>query len=357
MEGQKIERNYGLDLFKIFCMIFIIGYHFSEYGNVNINCSMPLTFGWNVLAIPRAIGGNFDCGFMLISGYFLYKSKFKAKTVFRLWLQVWFYSIVFGTVCYFLGTSFSMSNLITMLFPVTFNQYWYFSTYIVIYLFFPFFNKLIDSLNKEQHGWFVILGLVLTSVIPTLTRANWLIGTNSITLFVFLYFVGAYINKYKISVSKNKISMAVVIALLLEIVSVYAMRKVYELTGVDNFTYFVWGTQKTLTVATSVLLFLFFKDLKVKPSKLITFVSSSVFGVYLFHMSRLNTYIFPVIFDDSKTYDTFLILPQLIVAIVAIFIVGILIDRIRMIVFEKPVLKLLSKPIASIDSRMEKVYQ
>ena len=83
--SDRQERIYGLDLYRILCMFFVIAYHFSFHGNVTVSCAQEVTFNWAVLAIARIFGALCNGGFMLTSGYFLYRKRFRARTVFRLW--------------------------------------------------------------------------------------------------------------------------------------------------------------------------------------------------------------------------------------------------------------------------------
>ena len=338
-------------------MFFVIAFHFSDHGNVIVSCAQEVTFNWAVLAIVRIFGAICNCAFMLISGYFFYQKRFNFKNIFRLWLEVWFYSVIIGIICYILKTEpFTIKSLIKMLFPFTFNQYWFFSTYIVIYMFFPFFNRLIDGLSKRQHQTIIVLGIFFISFFSTFTHANWIIGTNNISIFAVLYVTGAYLNKYDVCVFKRKIAIISVFLIALEIISIFGMRVVYRYTGMDSVSYFVWGTHKILPVLTSIALFLLFKQVRIRHTKIISLLSSSVFGVYLFHIGRLNVFLFQKLFDDSATYNTGLLFPQMIAAMCSIFAIGILFDKIRICLFEKPVLKILNSFLDKINDKLQEYY-
>ncbi len=355
--GQMPMRNYGLDLYKILCMFFVIAFHFSDHGNTIVSCSQDVTFSWCILAFSRVFGAICNCAFMLISGYFLYQKKFNIRNIFKLWSQVWFYSVVIGIVCYVIGTEpISIRSVIAMVFPFLFNQYWFFSTYIVVYLFFPYLNKLINSLTRKQHQGIIVIGIMIFSLLYTLTDASWIVGSNSIAIFFVLYFVGAYINKYEICISKRIIILLSFFFMVVEFASVFFMRIVYRYTGFDSFAYLVWGTEKILPIFTSIVLFFLFKQVQIKHIKLVSFFSASVFGVYLFHIGRLNIYLFKGLFDNSITYNTHMLLPQIIIAMCSIFIAGIIFDKIRIYIFEIPIIKLLDLPLEKINKRIQRYY-
>ena len=355
------KRIYGLDLYKILAMFFVVVFHFSFHGNVDITCAQKLTFNWTVLAVARIFGAVGNAAFMLISGYFLCRKKFSFKTVFRLWLEVWFYAVLLGSVRQILGREpFSLKSLFSMFFPFIMNQYWFFSTYLVIYLIFPFLNRCIDGLSEKQHRAAVALGFILVPLLTTFAGARWIIGTNRIVIFIVLYFTGAYFCRYDVGEGihqKRKAALLSAGCLALEIASLFGMRIFYALTGRDYLFYFVWDVNKILPVLTGIALFLFFKQVRVRHIGILSFLASSVFGVYLFHDGPLQTFLFGTLFDNSATYGTTLLLPQMAFAACAIFAVGILIDKIRILIFERPVLKLLRPIIDRIDERCAAVWR
>lgn len=340
-EKQKdTGRIYGLDLYKILCMFFVLAFHFSFHGNVNVNCAQALTFNWAVLAVARIFGAICNCAFMLICGYFLYRKTFHVKTVFRLWLEVWFYSVVLGVICHVFGAEpLTVSGLAQMLLPFTYSQYWFFSTYIVIYLIFPLLNRCIGGLSQRQHQAAAVLGLILVPLFATFTGARWIVGTNSIALFIVLYFVGAYFSRYDVDISAGKLAAISACCFILEILSLFGMRVVYALTGVNDFAYFVWDQNKILPVMTGIALFLLFKQIRIRRTGLISFLAPSVFGVYLFHNGALKEFFFQHLFDNSASYDTRMLLPQMILEMCTLFAAGILFDKMRIYLFEKPVLR------------------
>lgn len=87
--------------------------------------------------------------YAMASGYLLFKSKCEFKKLVSLWCQVEFYSVVLFIV---LGikSDVGIKEMISSLFPVLRNQYWYFTAYIVVFLLAPFINKMLLSLSDYE---------------------------------------------------------------------------------------------------------------------------------------------------------------------------------------------------------------
>lgn len=137
--------------------------------------------------------------FVLISGYFLVKSKINVKKVIVVWLQILFYSVSLNLLMVAFGISkFSYVGLIKACFPIAFNQYWFMRVYFYLILCVPFLNKLISSLQKKEYEQLIFLGIVLMVIpasIPGIALFNSDSG-NGILWFIMLYLTGAYLQKY-----------------------------------------------------------------------------------------------------------------------------------------------------------------
>lgn len=278
-------------------------------------------------------GGTANCGFALISGYLLYDKPFDKKRIIRLWMEVWFYSVFCGTLAFCLHSirfPLNADNIFSMFFPVLTNQYWYMSTYIVIILLSPFFNKMIAAMNKREFERLILISVILYSLIPTLLKqSQWMVGTNSISILLVMYLIGAYIHRFNIHGIHNKVISAVLV--LLGVISIY-VRKILNL---DPITSFVWGTERIIPVLLSITLFLGFLGIRpsfpMKVKKAITFFSSSVFAVYLLHIGRLREFVFLSWFNDAVAYQHGYFIGWLLGAAAIIFVVSICIDKARML--------------------------
>lgn len=103
--------------------------------------------------------------YMFISGYFLSTSSFKLSRLLQLWLQVWFYSVVFGLIGAFTGVAAEVTvdthYFLTLLFPISMGHYWFMTAYVFLYLLLPLIGAAVQQMTEKQLRVTVILLLVV----------------------------------------------------------------------------------------------------------------------------------------------------------------------------------------------------
>lgn len=132
------NRNYTVDLLRIFSMLMVVILHATLYGMENTEIT-PLSSLWMVQEILRIFSIVAVNVFVLISGYYLSGKatditkpsiKNNYKRLFPLWIQVEMYSVCIYLVLTLLpifDISFSVKRLIYQACPLLTNQYWFFT--------------------------------------------------------------------------------------------------------------------------------------------------------------------------------------------------------------------------------------
>lgn len=348
-EKNNAKKQTGIELLRVLAMLCIIMFHYTDHGTIDMT-KVPLSFNWMVLALFRMGGGIGNCIFVLITGYLLYNKSFTLKRIIKLWMEVWCYSVGIGTICYLTGiTSFSIKGLIKMVMPVTFNQYWYMSTYVILYFLMPFINTLIIYLNKKQHIYLICVSMFFFSFMPTFTKQIWISGANNLLIFIVLYLTGAYIEKYGIKGFSQTINIFIV---FFSGVLIWISEIVLKKMGANPF-YFSWGMNKFPIIFMAIFLFFIFVYWNPKLPNIVLSMASSVFGVYLLHIGKLHVWIFGEIFDNSKTFYNWYMIIQLLAATFSIFIISVVIDKLRYSCIERPLMKKLDRFIEKRDSYLK----
>ena len=347
--GGGYKHNNGIALLRIVAIFWIILFHYADHGNVGI-VQPEITFNWLLLAICFAGGGTGNCIFVIITGYLMVNKKFAFKRIVKLWLEVMFYSVVIAIICYYRGIdTYSRESIIKAVFPITYNQYWYMSSYVVLFFTMPFLNRMIAALNKKQHITLIAVFVVIFSVLPTLILypgAGGMTGSNNIFPFFMCYFIGAFIKKYGIRFG----SVATGFGIALLCICFLVISEIWFLQKNELPIFYVWDMCKTPVLFTAVVIFLCFKDLRFSNNFILKEFSESAFGIYLIHIGRLQWYIFRYIFDNSAYYLRGDFILHILYAGSVLFLICGLIDMLRRVLLEKPFFQLIDKPLKKVDS-------
>lgn len=349
MNRSKVKtRDTNIELLRIISILLIICFHYVyksqfEYQVLNIHTLSVKTF-W----LFGELGVNL---FILITGYYLINSKFSFKKFILLVFEVLFYNILLYLIANIInGTPLDPS----LIFPIITSKYWFVTAYLLIYILSPFYNILIKSMKKKKYQKFLLIGLLLWSIIPTIfgfiynTSENVMFYNRFIWLS-FMYFVGAYIREYKIKFLTNKKTNILTIGItfftmILSIIVIYLFKDLFMKIGTTEIAYF-WTPNNILMFILSISIFYFFINLKIKNNKIINTVASTTLGIYLLHDGHLTNYLWHHLFHtNTLIYSNYYIF-YILSATITIFIIGVLLDLIRQIIEKNTIKKLINLKI------------
>ena len=202
---MKKEKNVNIEILRIVSMIMILILHFFYHGNIlnempkKINLLCVSTISVEVLCI---VAVNI---FILISGYFLCKSKFDINKIIKLYGEIFVYSLIIGFILLLTNKiELNIKNLIYIFFPFITQRYWFFNAYILLILLFPFLNVLINNISKEKFKLLLIILFIINSILPIgINNSVSLNSANSLYWFLNLYLMGSYIRINKINFKKK----------------------------------------------------------------------------------------------------------------------------------------------------------
>ena len=191
------NRNANIELLRVICMLMIMTEHCMAWcGALYEQSGVSYYFYWwlEALCVPAV---NV---FVLISGFFLVESDFKAENLLRTLGTVWSYSFICSWLCTRMsGQSLNAGTVLQMLLPIATKKYWFVNAYLAMYLLFPFLNRLIRALNRRQFEYLLVVLILIMVVRPTLLPAKWAQDpTNGLSVFFFitLYFMAAWLRLY-----------------------------------------------------------------------------------------------------------------------------------------------------------------
>lgn len=332
------EKNYGIELARVLSMMMIMCLHILNQGGIIESIPLMSFKGQLFLGIEYLciVAVNI---FGLITGYLMISSKsFKIRRIIDLWLQVVFFSCII-TISIFSIYHISLLEVIKGLLPTIFKGYWYFSAYLVMYLFIPFLNEGIKKLDRQTLIRVIIAAFVLFSLISSLAPANsfYLEGGYSPIWLMYLYIVGAYIKLHGPTLINIKImllkyiSFAIITLFVHDVINIGLGRASQDIIWIAR----RYSFPPVLLMSISLFLILIHLNINQKYFRKINFFSTSAFAAYLLQTNVLVfNYILLNSFVKYSKLNSLVLLIIVLVSSILTFIVGVLIDKIRLKIFE-----------------------
>ena len=353
MNSEKIRES-SFELMRLVLMFMIIFWHLIiNFIFVHPNTPISLIV-WNLLYYLLII--HIDT-FILLTGYFQSKKEIIGiRKIIKLNNQAYFYKIIILIIFLILHiTPLSPLKIFQLIQPITlYEQYWFISIYILLYLISPYLNKLLNQLSQKEHKRFISILFIISSIIPIIT--NELAYSNnkgySLLNFILMYSIGAYLRKYPLKKS-NFFSKKTKSRRKLTFISIYIFLAIINVL-LFNFSPTLEETQNPilielssiiinmrnaynnpLIIIESIFFFSYFSELNIK-SKIINSISSVSLDIYLIHDNYLirklykpvNDYIYPKVLGLKYIILIFIVT-------MLIFLICIIIGYIRKFIFNK----------------------
>lgn len=224
-------------------------------------------------------------------------------------------------------------QLIKTLLVIPLYKNWFITCYLLLMLFSPYIDDLIQSLSKKKFRNLLVFSLICFSILPTFSNSAYYTvitaGGKNLTYFMFIYLIGRYIRIYyhEIKIPKGKVIFTFILAtLLINIGNIFilkVLKKPVFLLAIDC---------SPLILISAISIFLLFKSYSFQ-SKMINWISSSILAVYLLDGTRLfwDFHIFRI--EEYKNRISFIGIVFL--EVLFCFTVSILVDKIRIKLFSK----------------------
>lgn len=340
------ERMANLELLRIVSMLLVIVLHFVGKSQSYLDLMKAHMEVWEYVAWAieslSIVAVNV---YMLLSGYLLAGSTFKVKRLAQLWLQILFYSVGIGLLMAAFGfvpnEGMSIYYLAKLFLPVSTEHYWFMTAYVLMYLFLPVIMLGVKNLSKKQFQ--VVLGLLLfvfcvvKSVVPVSLAVDKQ-GYDCIW-YLCVALLAAYIRLHGIPFfSGIKRSLAVYLTASIGIFSgTMLLRYIWLHTGNDM----VGGCfhyNFILVLLAALGFFYLFLHLKIKQgvcSKVICKLAPYTLGVYLWHEHYAIRYEWPEWIQNllGGATEGVMWFVALLVSVVVVFVIGILLDMLRSLLF------------------------
>lgn len=329
------KRNSNIELLRIIAMIMIIFGHCNIYSNFDMQ---SINGFFNKFIIGNTYLGNLGVIiFVLTTGYFMIRKEIQLKKIILFELQVLFYSIGIYVLLSVIGIlDFNLKGFIKCFFPIITKQYWFFSVYIIFYLFIPYINKFILNLTKKDLNKYILLLLIFISIIPNFLSVDFL--KNELLQFLLFYSLGAYVN-ININSFKNNNKVKYLLLLSILILFIYTSGIIilsnYNI-NLLNKIFFLSYRSSIFMIIIAVCLLVIFLNFEYFNSKIINNISSCVFGIYLIHDNpNIRNIIWNNIFIGNNFTNSCFLIIYMIITVIVIFLVSLFVELIRKYTIEK----------------------
>lgn len=321
VEMAEKTRNSSIELLRIICIFGIIVMHTIAYGGDELS-----QMNRYLLIFVNCFTNLGVTCFMLISGYF--GVKLRLEKLIQLDLMIIFYSICHIGIRFLLGVDTGAMDLLSAVFPILSNQYWYMTAYFIIVILSGYINQIPERLSKAAFQKLIFIMLFLFSVVPTFLHFDILRseGKNVVHMTV-IYLIGRYIRLYdERRYDNRKIALLLICNILVTSLLEMAM---YTVSGHYSMFY---RDCSIFTICSAILLFTLFRNMHFE-SRAINRIAGSVLAVYVFSFGfqRLIYLLIPL---EEYAFSP-LLMPLVFVFAPCVVIGCIVIDQVRQGAFGK----------------------
>ena len=268
-------------------MVLIVVHHYAYHGfPAEILALSPDRWAVDILILGGGIGVNL---FVLISGYFMACSSISGKKILRLWLQTFFFCMLF----YLLFRMFPQDGvmvhegslaLLSHCMPILTGEYWFISTYVLLMLVSPFLNRLLHELPRMQVRWIVAILVVFVSVWRCFPYTPCIDAAGNFALFCMLYLISGYIRLYaKIPAGRAGRFILCAMLLLSACALATAISGMYSSVCARWIHHIMLAKAGLPLLLVALMLFYGFLGIRMRSLKWINVIASCTLGVYLIH--------------------------------------------------------------------------
>lgn len=187
------------------------------------------------------------------------------------------------------------------------------------------------------------------------------VSYNYVTWFSVLFLIASYIRNYGILVGRKvNWGVCLLISILVSMGSVILFVIIKQKLHISIPCYWlVSDSYAIMAIVVAVCGLMYFKDLKMPQSKIINTIASSVFGVLLIHANSntMRQWLWKDTVNVIGQYNSDYYWLLAISSVLSIFIVCVIIDQIRIRLFEKPLFKVMDRQVNisnNLDGRIIK---
>lgn len=338
---KSLKRDSSIELLKIIAIFCIILSHTEQTLDAVMGGLPDAT--WNIQVLILKVlrtGGVFgNLTFWVISSWFLLeRDKTDFHKIIHIIIEIWMISMITLAITY---PFFSISLELSYFFPISFQNNWYLTCYLMVYAIHGWLNRIIEGMTKKTLFRCVLFMIIIYYGVCYFFDD--LYYSNDFIQFIVIYFIVAHVKRNMNEEFNSKIfdcKMAI-IGLAGDFVIFFTKNFLAMKLGYNN--YFVdklqfSGYHNVFTLLLVLGIFGLFRTICFS-SKVINCIASFSMYVYLIHENIvIRKYVRPLIWKNVlDCLGENIIVVEVIVLSVAIFACSLVIGIVYRLVFGKVV--------------------
>ena len=359
---EKKQRSSNFELLRILLMLLIIAHHYVVNSGIAAVDGPIFSNPTSLHALYILLWGAWgkigvNC-FVLLSSWFMCEKTISLRKFLKILLEFMFYRIAIALVFWLTGyEKITLIGVLDTLIPIRKLSDGFAETYLVFFLFIPFLNILVRHLNERQHLRLLAL-LCFVYVFFGTFRPLFSVTMNYVSWFMVIFLIASYIRRYPKRVFEGTRHWGLIAGafVLLSALSVVACAFISRQIEKTYYYVLVTDVNTILAVCTGVSVFLFFRNLRMRPNRFINAVAATVFGVFCIHANSdtMRRWLWQDVLKNVEYFDKQIGYLHIIAAMFGIFAVCAVIDILRVRIVEKPVFTMLDRKLPGIVSRWQR---
>ena len=230
--------------------------------------------------------------------------------------------------------------IIRFLNPLNVASYWFIAVYLIMYLFLPFINPVLNNLSKNKYLLFIGICILLWSFMKQ--------QYSPLVWFINVYAIGGYIKRFNPSLLSIK-QCFIYIGISLMILSLWIL---YSLS-ITPAPITLLEMNNLFILIISISIFCIFKNLQIKTNEIINYIAVSVFPIYLIHDNfAVRDFLWHKFFPIKEYISSPFFIFYIVYITSLVFCFCLVLDKILSLLYE-PVINLITKTIIIIIDRIK----
>ena len=327
-KAKQSRRNSSVELLKLLALfIIVISHSLPRYGTsqytVDFNYAR-VNLDYVLTIVEYYFGQIGNAIFIACSSWFLLEhNKIRSDKVRMIVTDSFIISVAYVTLFLLLGIKLDAKTIVKQFFPIIFENNWFVSCYLIMYITHGTLNRLIEAMDKMEHLNIVLGCVFLYGILEIVVSSDYrycdLLG------FFTIYLLVGYIKKYnRKEYDWSRIFATAFVALLIEIIVTNYCGTIFDAFSDKVLRWCRFNNIVIIVIAISLLFialrFSFY-------SKSLNYASSMSLLIYLIHENDLlSMYIKPAIWKVicENLNNSYLAFYTLVFAIILFLVSGLI---------------------------------